>query len=310
MDVHRSCGNCSYILCLPCCREFREGHLHGGLRDLKYTTTNRRKTLSTLLWNWKTNEDGTIECPPKNLGGCGNGILGLFSHSPFNQTKDLEKSATETVSDSKFTTFSDFDSSSCPYCDENDKNEGLYFSIKQDIGDKNLEHFTTHWVKGQPLIIRDVVKSDTELNWDPIYMFHMYLERSAKSRKEKEVKVRNCSDWCDIEMGRQQIFMGGKTHANVWNEKLKFKVWLSSGIFQELFPSHYTFVMNALPLQEYINPLTGELNLAANMPPESPNVDLGPFVYISYGRPEDLTGGEFLTKLCYHAYDMVSFLML
>lgn len=63
--------------------------------------------------------------------------------------------------------------------------------------------------------------------------------------------------------------------------------------------------MHALPLQEYINPVSGVLNLAANMPPESQKTDLGPFVYISYGRPEDVMGGDFLTKLCYHAYDMV-----
>ncbi|KAI3800334.1 hypothetical protein L1987_28424 [Smallanthus sonchifolius] len=315
VDVHRSCGSCSYILCLPCCREFREGHLHGGLRDLKDKTTNRHKTLCTILWNWKTNEDGSIECPPKNLGGCGDGILGLVCHPPVNWTKDLEKHAKEIVCNPKFTNLFDFDSSHCTLCDESDKNEGeneinkgLYFPIKEDLGDKNLVHFTKHWVKGQPLIIRDVIKSDIELSWDPLFMFFMYLDRSVKSRN-KEVKLKKCSDWCEVEAGRQQIFMGGKTHANVWDEKLKFKVWLSSGIFQEHFPSHYAAVMNALPLQQYANPLTGALNLAANMPPESQNVDLGPFVYVSYGRPEDLIGGDFLTKLCYHAYDTVNILL-
>ncbi|KAL8228671.1 hypothetical protein R6Q57_013571 [Mikania cordata] len=320
LDVHRSCGNCSYILCLPCCREFREGQLHGGLRDLKHTTTDKQKTLCTVLWNWKTSEDGSIECPPKNLGGCGDSSLGLVCHSPFNWTKDLEKSAKEIVCSHKFTNFFDFDSSYCALCDGNDKIEGeneseilnnksLYFSIKQDLGDTNLEHFTKHWIKGQPLIIRDVIKSDIELSWDPIFMFFMYLDKSVKSRNGKEVKLKSCSDWCEVETGRQQIFMGGKTHANVWNEKLKFKVWLSSGIFQEHFPSHYAAMMHALPLQQYTNPLTGVLNLAANTPPKILNVDLGPFVYISYGRPEDLIGGDFLTKLCYHAYDMVNVLV-
>ncbi|KAK9064223.1 hypothetical protein SSX86_015603 [Deinandra increscens subsp. villosa] len=320
VDIHRSCGKCSYILCLSCCREFREGQLHGGLRDLKYTTTNRRKTLCTILWNWKTSEDGSIECPPKNLGGCGDGILGLVCHPLPIWTKDLEKSAKEIVCNHKFTTFFEFDSSFCEMCDRNDKiedenegevliNKSLYFSIKQDLGDKNLEHFTKHWIKGQPLIFRDVIKSDTDMSWDPIFMFFMYLDRSVKSRNDKEVKLKSFLDWCEVETGRQQIFMGGKTHANVWDEKLRFKVWLSSGIFQEHFPSHYAAVMQALPLQQYTNPLTGVLNLAANMPPESQNVDLGPFVYISYGRPEDLVGGDFLTKLCYHAYDMVNVLV-
>nr|XP_043622981.1 lysine-specific demethylase JMJ25 [Erigeron canadensis]XP_043622982.1 lysine-specific demethylase JMJ25 [Erigeron canadensis]XP_043622983.1 lysine-specific demethylase JMJ25 [Erigeron canadensis] len=312
VDVHRSCGNCFYILCLPCCRDFREGYLHGGLRDLKYATNERRKSLCTILWNWKTDEDGNIECPPKNLGGCGNGVLCLISHTPFNSTKDLEKVAKQIVSNSKFTQFTDFYSSYCALCEGSEKTEGendsLYFTIRQDLGDKNLEHFTKHWVKGQPFIIRDVIKSDLELRWDPYFMFCMYLERSAKSQNKKDVKQKS-SDWCEVELGRQQIFMGGKTHANVWHEKLKFKVWLSSGIFLEHFSSHFAAVMHALPLQQYINPITGILNLAANVPLESQNVDLGPFVYISYGRPEDLMGGEFLTKLCYHAYDMVNILV-
>ncbi|GJT94379.1 lysine-specific demethylase JMJ25-like protein [Tanacetum coccineum] len=148
VDVHRSCRNCSYVLCLPCCREFREGHLHGGLRDLKNTTTSRRKSLCIVLWNWKTNEDGSIECLPKNLGGCGDDILGLFSQLPLNWTKDLEENAKEVVCSSSFTKSSDFDSSYCAICDGNDKNEGenedLYFSMKQDLREKNLEHFTKH----------------------------------------------------------------------------------------------------------------------------------------------------------------------
>ncbi|XP_024992409.1 lysine-specific demethylase JMJ25 isoform X2 [Cynara cardunculus var. scolymus] len=321
VDVHRSCGNCSYILCLSCCREFRDGHLHGGLRNFKYTKTDKRKSLCTILRNWSTNEDGSIKCPPKNLGGCGDGILGLFCHPPVNWTKDLEARAKEIVCASKITQYFEVDSSRCALCDEQDHREGkneseilinnkcLYFSIRQDLGDKNLQHFTKHWVRGQPLILRDMINSESELSWDPISMFCMYLERSAKSRNDKEVKLKNCSDWCEVQIGRQQIFMGGKTHANVWHEKLKFKVWLSSGFFQEHFPSHYAAAMHALPIQQYINPLTGILNLAANMPPESQNPDLGPFVYISYGRTEDLMGADFLTKLCYHAYDMVNILV-
>ncbi|XP_076884146.1 lysine-specific demethylase JMJ28-like [Bidens hawaiensis] len=314
VDVYRSCENCSYILCLSCCREFREGHLHGGFKDFKNTSTNKGNS----LWNWKTSVDGSIGCPPKNLGGCGDGSHGLVCHPPFDSTKDLEKLAKETVCDRKFTTIFDLDFLYCTLCDENDKIDGeseilinkiLRFSTKEDLGDKNVEHFTKHWVKGQPLIIQDVIKSNVELSWDPIFMFFMYLDRSVKSRNDKETKSKNISDWFEVKTGRQQIFMGGKTHANVWNEKLKFKVCLSSRIFQEHFPSHYDAVMHALPLQEYTNPLTGVLNLAANVPPESQNVDLGPFVYLSYGKPEDLIEGDFLSKLCYHAYDMVNILV-
>nr|GEU42627.1 lysine-specific demethylase JMJ25-like [Tanacetum cinerariifolium] len=211
---------------------------------------------------------------------------------PLNWTKDLEENEKEVVCSSCFTKSSDFDSSYCAISDGNDKNEGenedLYFSMKQDHKDKNLEHFTKYWVKDQPLIIRDAIKSESKLNWDPIFIIVLYLERSAQSREEKAWKVKTCSNRFKDETGRQQIFTGGKTHANVCHEKLKFKVWLSSEIFREHFPSYYDDVMHALPLEQYTNPLTGILNLATNLPPESQNINLGPFIHILYCRLKDL----------------------
>ncbi|KAF5939498.1 hypothetical protein HYC85_023757 [Camellia sinensis] len=34
VDFHRSCPNCSYLLCLTCCREIRDGHLQGGGKEV------------------------------------------------------------------------------------------------------------------------------------------------------------------------------------------------------------------------------------------------------------------------------------
>lgn len=99
--------------------------------------------------------------------------------------------------------------------------------------------------------------------------------------------------------------LNGRTHANVWHEMFKLKGWLSSHILQEQFPSHYAEIINSLPLQEYMNPMSGLLNLAANLPPEIRKPDLGPFVYISYGCAEELVQADSVTKLCYDSYDVV-----
>lgn len=100
----------------------------------------------------------------------------------------------------------------------------------------------------------------------------------------------------------------GPAHANLWREKLKLKGWLSSHLFQEHFPAHYAEILHSLPLPEYMDPVSGILNIAAALPEEIMKPDLGPCVYISYCSGENLVQADSVTKLRYDSYDMVSFL--
>ncbi|CAH1415722.1 unnamed protein product [Lactuca virosa] len=274
-DIHRSCEYCSYILCIHCCQEFHEGYLHSGLGDLRNTRLVRSKSRKI---SWTFSIDGSIRCPPQTLGGCNQDFLQLTCFSPFGWTKDLEENAKQIVNKYKFKKSLGLLSSPCLLCDENDKlgsekvgnlikNKGLYFKTKQDLIDKNLEHFMKHWGKGQPLVIRNVLQSQQHLNWDFGYLLCKYLERSEGKGRSK-----GGFDWCDVQFGRKQIFKGGVTHENVWQELLRFKVMFSSNFFQDHFPDHYAAVMESLPVQEYI------------------------------------TDADFITKLCFHAYDMVNIL--
>ncbi|PIA34777.1 hypothetical protein AQUCO_03700208v1, partial [Aquilegia coerulea] len=111
VDFLRNCPNpdCSYDLCLTCCRELRKGcqpggsqaysshrqfieRSHGKDTDVKHTTRAPRKKsgwegaqaaeCSTTdvvgqFPEWNTNADGSIPCPPKERGGCGSKILEL-----------------------------------------------------------------------------------------------------------------------------------------------------------------------------------------------------------------------------------------
>lgn len=111
-----------------------------------------------------------------------------------------------------------------------------------------------------------------------------------------------------VEIGVKQLFMGsfkGLTHANMWHEKLKLKGWLSSHLFQEYFPAHCAEILHALPLPEYMDPTSGVLNIAAELPHEILKPDLGPCVYISYGSGENLVQADSVSKLRYDSYDVV-----
>ncbi|KAL2467233.1 Transcription factor jumonji (jmjC) domain-containing protein [Abeliophyllum distichum] len=184
--------------------------------------------------------------------------------------------------------------------------------IKLSLHQETFEHFQKHWGMGHPVIVRNVLKSTLGLFWDPFTMFCSYIENtSSKPYNEDNVEATNCSDWCEVEIDRKQIFMGSlekRTHASVRHKTLKFKASFSSGLFQKQFPAHYDEILHALPLPEYINPVSGLLNLAVKLPKELRKTDLGPCIYISYGGPEELMQADFLTKLCYESHDTVNIL--
>ncbi|RVW28286.1 Lysine-specific demethylase JMJ25 [Vitis vinifera] len=115
-----------------------------------------------------------------------------------------------------------------------------------------------------------------------------------------------------VEIDIKQFFLGsleGRKHTNAWQEKLKLKGWLSSHLFQEQFPAHYDEIIHSLPLQEYMNPKSGLLNLAVKLPHEYPKPDLGPCIYISYGSCEELLLADSVTRLSYESYDVVGLVL-
>ncbi|KAL0419305.1 UNVERIFIED_CONTAM: Lysine-specific demethylase [Sesamum radiatum] len=104
VDFHRSCPNCSYDLCITCCKEIREGCLRGCDKEIviqyidrgedylhgtepSLTSKRGRTSISCSKSNcgseemplpeWKATELGEIPCPPEERGGCGHGKLEL-----------------------------------------------------------------------------------------------------------------------------------------------------------------------------------------------------------------------------------------
>ncbi|KAH7545899.1 hypothetical protein FEM48_Zijuj01G0142600 [Ziziphus jujuba var. spinosa] len=240
---------------------------------------------------------GGISCPPKEFGGCGESLLNLRCLFPVTWTKELEISAEEIVCSYDFPETSDT-SSCCSLClstdqkaedieqlqeaavREDSNDNYLYYPKLRDIQCESHEHFQKHWSKGHPVIVRNVLQAAMHLSWDPVTMFCAYLERSIARYENNKDKcdATNCLDWCEVEIGIRQYFMGslkGQTQTNMWNETLKLKGWMSSQLFQQQFPAHYAEIIHALPFPEYMNPASGLLNLAARLPQEIPIPDLG-----------------------------------
>ncbi|KDP20870.1 hypothetical protein JCGZ_21341 [Jatropha curcas] len=281
---------------------------------------------SMLLPNWKVPDgNGGIPCPPPEFGGCGDSLLGLSSVFPSSWTKELETSAEEIVGCYELPETLDI-VSPCSLClgmdcevngimqlqeaaiREDSNDNFLYYPTVLDIHSDNLEHFQKHWGKGQPVVVRNVLGT-SDLSWDPIVMFCTYLKNNAA--KSENEQAADCLDWFEVEIGIKQLFMGsfkGPKHANMWHERLKLKGWLSSHLFQEHFPAHYSEILHALPITEYMDPISGVLNIAAELPKEISKPDLGPCVYISYSSGENLVQADSVTKLRYDSYDLVNIL--
>lgn len=139
VDLHRSCPNCSFKLCLSCCRELCQANTPEGLEELVYGFFNRKlesspgkvcdseksknaseqnlltcPSIASPTWTTCNFDDG-ISCPPAEFGGCGKCLLSLRCIFPLDWTKMLELSAEEIVCSYDLPEISDL-SSRCSLC--------------------------------------------------------------------------------------------------------------------------------------------------------------------------------------------------
>ncbi|KAL9243561.1 hypothetical protein vseg_017434 [Gypsophila vaccaria] len=140
LDIHRSCPNCSYTLCLSCCQEYSQsgclkGTVHNYSQPRNVTKTHlpglrlcsERIVKSNSAYDTGSADraaadslsDSTpclhVSCPPMELGGCDNSLLDLRCIFPLNWTKELEIRAKEAVSGHELPETTD-DSLHCSLC--------------------------------------------------------------------------------------------------------------------------------------------------------------------------------------------------
>ncbi|PKA61336.1 jumonji domain-containing protein 1C [Apostasia shenzhenica] len=228
-DLYRTCPTCEFDLCITCCKEIRENNLsacteevlplrnrgtdymHGGypLEDTISQNENGDE-LSGYCENfakWKTDRDGAIPCPPKEVGGCGVSPLKLKCMLPQGWTSELE-----TKSEALLRMFGFLEESintvnkscSCSYakkssrkasCREDSDDNYLYCPHSSFIDLIELKHFQRHWTRGEPVIVRGVLNNKLDVSWEPKSMWS-HLCQSKIGPKSFQLETIDCLACC------------------------------------------------------------------------------------------------------------------
>ncbi|XP_010688672.2 lysine-specific demethylase JMJ26 isoform X2 [Beta vulgaris subsp. vulgaris] len=277
---------------------------------------------------WKSNNKGSIPCPPSIYEGCGGTFLELKSILSDGWVSELLNKAEKTAAkwepenappapEGCSCSVSDADSGSilrkCASREGSD-DKRLYWPDARDIQFGDLKHFQWHWSRREPIIVKNVLDTTLGLSWEPMVMWRAFRQLgNSKNSTPSKVKAINCLDWSEVDLSIYQFFKGypqGEFDAGKRKQPvlLQLKDWPPNGKFEERLSRHSAEFVRALPFKEYTHPRDGTLNLAAKLPLRTLKPDLGPKTYIAYGRAQELGCGDSISKLHCHMSDVVNIL--
>lgn len=343
-DYHRHCSQCMYDLCLTCCYDIRQASLVGDNRELTYKMTThkvmRQSTsmssvdFTNLFPKWKVNNDGSIPCGPDGTRGCGFTKLILRRILKINWTGKLLKNADEMVNGCKGSDLhgAELCVSSCmgslnsqwrgsvhndlqKCSSRNDSNDNfLYYPASEDIKREGIRHFHKFWVKGQPVIIKNVLERSLASGWEPMAIWKGVQETLDEEMNENDVIVKaidylNQSE-VDIELSHfMEGYSKGYTDENGIPKMLRLKNWPPPSSLEEFLLCHRPEFFSNFPLVEFIHSKWGLLNLASKLPHDTLQSEAVPKIFITYGTPKDLGRADPVTKLQINMTDMACLLM-
>ena len=162
------------------------------------------------LRQWSVNNDGTIPCPPNAFGGCGSSLLELkclFEEKFMVELLEKANSAVNNGSKVKmegskcscFTESGDMDDgiSRKSASRENSCDNYIYCPTATDVQNGSLDHFQEHWLRGEPVIVRDTLALTSGLSWEPMVMWRALREKRDKVER-LSVLALECLGWCEV----------------------------------------------------------------------------------------------------------------
>lgn len=338
IDYHRHCSDCSYDLCLCCCEDLRNAssvnledsvvNNHGSevvqllnTQKGQQSLSKHRLPLSIKIPGWRANRDGSVPCLSREHGGCGCPYMTLRRIFKMNWVAKLVKNLEEMVSGCKVTdTCAPPDSSlynsrflKCAFRKDSDDNF-LYCPSVQDTTIDGIDSFRKHWVKGEPVLVKQVCDISSSSIWDPMVIWREICEATDDRMKNagRMVKAVDCLDWSEVDIELAEFIKGyseGRIHEDGWPQMLKLKDWPSPSASEELLSCQRPDFISKVPFLEFIHSKWGFLNVAAKLPHYSLQNDVGPKIFISYGLSEELGRGDSVTNLHLNMRDMVYLLV-
>ncbi|KAH6825444.1 Transcription factor jumonji domain-containing protein [Perilla frutescens var. hirtella] len=297
LDVHRSCLNCLFKLCVTCCLEIRQ------------------------------HDDGTIVCPPESLGGCGRQNLELMSRYSNNWVSELLIRAEAVANAGKVTDSPEAVGAACPGSSQGSEVENATLLAHHEDSNGNylhchcptslvvvkddLNHFQWHLHRGEPVVVPDVVSGATGFSWEPMVMWRACRKPRNPDHLIKDFRVLNCSSLSKETISIHQFCNGyvkGLYDGEGRRKILKLEDWPPGESLHEQLPRHYLEFVRCLPFMLYTHPCAGHLNMSTRIPIVSRKLDMGPKMSITYGVGQEL-GSSSLTMIRCALSDRVDILM-
>lgn len=147
------------------------------------------------------------------MQGCGDGVLELRCIFSLNPITNLVKRAEEKVNSCPVLDTSGIPALKCECLNslgvgeqssykvrkaaarEDSSDNNLYCPRAADIRYKELRHFQQHWIRGEPVIVSDVLDTGSGLSWEPLVMWRACRQKQhSKHDKLVEVAAIDCLD--------------------------------------------------------------------------------------------------------------------
>ncbi len=232
MDYHRSCPACEYQLCITCCKELRLG-CRPGAQEKQQQNGSKAKLESLEIApgqnsekpaqspSWAASSDGSIRCPPTSQGGCGRCELGLKTlFEP-----DWMAKLTMNAEMESYNARSEHDLVRCSICAsacgdvkkkkslrlashrKGEDDNYLYCPSRQIVEEEGVAHFQKHWVRGEPVIVCNVLEGGSGLSWEPMVMWRAVRETTKNKfeRDTRTVAAIDCLDWQEVKVDQIKV---------------------------------------------------------------------------------------------------------